>query len=216
MVCVACAGHMHQQLRGTGQRDMAAIDAATGTVHLNAAVVPRVRTLPARHPGAAAQSPWGTVNEAAPGAAGGAELCSDGGDGWGFAGSGRARGAPRPARHFVTVELRDGAAVCASNVWLARGEPTGLAVGKEWSSRSGNGVGPGSDTLDGGWHVVRKEPLLRSAASGVPGRLVRSVWRASLREWEPVVSPGAPAQVGGAHSSSMAAHSTGVAGSLEL
>ncbi|KAK9826782.1 hypothetical protein WJX81_008513 [Elliptochloris bilobata] len=34
-------GHMHQQLKGGGQRDMVAISATTGTVHLNAAVVPR-------------------------------------------------------------------------------------------------------------------------------------------------------------------------------
>lgn len=197
---------MHQQLKGSGQHDMVAIDAATGTVHLNAAVVPRIKTLPARHPGAPASRPWGHAGEDAPAVAGGPELCDDGGDGWGFAGSGRARGPPVPARHFVTVELRNGAAVCASHVWLARGARAGPAAGEGEQSglRLGLGSGSGSQTPSGAWHVVRKEPLLRSAASGVSGRLVRSVWRASSQEWEPVVSPGPPAQPCEAHGMDMA------------
>ena len=37
-------GHMHERLRGTSVlRDMVAVDASTGTVYLNAAVVPRIR-----------------------------------------------------------------------------------------------------------------------------------------------------------------------------
>ena len=39
-------GHMHHQLNprhGSALRRMAHIDAATGTVHINAAVVPRVK-----------------------------------------------------------------------------------------------------------------------------------------------------------------------------
>jgi uncharacterized protein (TIGR04168 family) len=36
-------GHMHHELRGGGRRDMAAVDAETGTIFLNAAVVPRWR-----------------------------------------------------------------------------------------------------------------------------------------------------------------------------
>ena len=39
-------GHMHERLRGTSVlRDMVAVDAGTGTVYLNAAVVPRVRQM---------------------------------------------------------------------------------------------------------------------------------------------------------------------------
>jgi uncharacterized protein (TIGR04168 family) len=37
-------GHMHETLKGGGRRNMAAVDAATGTVYLNSAVVPRVRS----------------------------------------------------------------------------------------------------------------------------------------------------------------------------
>ena len=38
-------GHMHEKLRGTLQlRNMVEVDAATGTVYLNTAVVPRIRT----------------------------------------------------------------------------------------------------------------------------------------------------------------------------
>jgi uncharacterized protein (TIGR04168 family) len=36
-------GHMHHELRGGGRRDMAAVDAETGAIFLNAAVVPRWR-----------------------------------------------------------------------------------------------------------------------------------------------------------------------------
>ena len=39
-------GHMHERLKGTSVlRDMVAVDASTGTVYLNAAVVPRVRQI---------------------------------------------------------------------------------------------------------------------------------------------------------------------------
>ncbi len=38
-------GHMHEKLRGTLQlRNMVEIDAGTGTVYLNTAIVPRIRT----------------------------------------------------------------------------------------------------------------------------------------------------------------------------
>ena len=38
-------GHMHENLRGTSSlRNMVEVDAATGTVYLNTAVVPRVRS----------------------------------------------------------------------------------------------------------------------------------------------------------------------------
>ena len=38
-------GHMHEKLQGkTSLRNMVEVDAATGTVYLNTAVVPRVRS----------------------------------------------------------------------------------------------------------------------------------------------------------------------------
>ena len=38
-------GHMHEKLRGTSSlRNMVEVDAATGTIYLNTAVVPRVRS----------------------------------------------------------------------------------------------------------------------------------------------------------------------------
>jgi hypothetical protein len=170
---------MHQALKGSGQRDMVAVDAATGTVHINAAVVPRVRgALLAPPPGAAALDAWGEGASPDP---------AD-------APPGAPRGPRVRARHFVTVELRGGAAVCASNVWLARADAAPGAP--EAGAAQAQGSSPEAPEGGGarGWRVVRKEALLRSAASGDPGRLVRRAWQASAREWQPVVSPAPPAQ----------------------
>jgi hypothetical protein len=39
-------GHMHERLRGTSSlRNMVELDASTGTVYLNTAVVPRIRKM---------------------------------------------------------------------------------------------------------------------------------------------------------------------------
>lgn len=166
---------MHQNLRVGGQRDMVAICAATGTVHINAAVVPRVRTLPPPPLGVQGPDPWDSSSSS--------DSATDGqGPGPPAAGPGRGRGQPIRARHFVTVELRGGAVVCASNVWLARG-PGGAAQG------AGFWCDPGFEGSTGPWRVLRKEALLRSARSDQPGRLVRSAWRASCDAWETVVSP---------------------------
>ena len=168
-------GHMHQSLRYGGQRDMVAICAATGTVHINAAVVPRVRTMPPPPLGVQGPDPWDSssssdsaIAEPAPGPP--------------AAGFGAPRGQPIQARHFVTVELRGGAVVCASNVWLARGPGRPAQSAGFWCD-------PGSEGSGGPWRVLRKEALLRSALSEQPGRLVRRAWRASCNEWETVVSP---------------------------
>ena len=164
---------MHQKLRFGGQRDMVAIGAATSTVHINAAVVPRVRMLPPPPLGAQGLDPWGCSSSSD-------IAVAEQGAGPLAAGPGRGRGQPVRARHFVTVELRGGAVVCASNVWLARG-PGGAGLG------AGFWVDPGYPA--GAWRVARKEALLRSAHSDQPGRLVRRAWRASCDEWETVVSP---------------------------
>ena len=119
-------GHMHHQLRGGGRRDMAAVHAATGTLCLNAAVVPRVRSFPAA---AAATAPPAAAwleqarQQAAAGQDGGAgsEPSSSAVQG-GTSDSGGTiddTGGTIEGHHFLMVRLEGQAVAAASNIWVA-------------------------------------------------------------------------------------------------
>ena len=155
-------GHMHHQLRGGGRRDMAAVHAATGTLCLNAAVVPRVRSFPAA--AAAAAPPAAAWLERSRQQEGGAsnELASSSAGGTDSTGS---TGGTVEGYHFLMVRLEGQAVAAAANIWAAvlPSEP------------GGGGGGSGERVV-----LLESEGLVRGAEDG--SRRC-SLYQASCGRW---------------------------------
>jgi hypothetical protein len=188
-------GHMHSQLAGGGSRDMVEVDAARGTVYINTAVVPRIRSF------------------AAPAGGGGG---SNGGSSGGTE-AGRT-GSTMQGHHFVLVELSGHVVTAARDVWVGVQHTAQTGSGQGGSSSNGSGGGAGSTHCV----VLHEQQLLRTAfpppntgpalaqqgaegnggtspqtaaaaaaagggsEPGSSGGYVCSIYRAHTGEWEPV------------------------------
>lgn len=179
-------GHMHSLLKGSGRRDMALVDPASGTVFVNSAVVPRIKEFdePAPTVGVAAAAGDGAAactagpapaeesDDAGPAAAGNgggspAAPAAESGQQEGPAQLQRVRG-----HHFVVVTLSEGAVASAANVWV--------------------GVTPGS-SAGGGSHCfpLREEPLVEAVtwahgndgSGGSAGGRAYRVFQGSTGSW---------------------------------
>ncbi|KAL4419082.1 hypothetical protein ABPG77_002223 [Micractinium sp. CCAP 211/92] len=182
-------GHMHSQLKGSGLRNMVEVDPASGTVYLNAAVVPRVRRLPLPADGGAAS---GTST-----------------------GGGAAAGDTIPCHHFLVVELRHGVVAAARDAWVgvqhagsdssgggAGGSRRCIIVREQELLKTSL---PPAETLGGPEAAAATGRALQGAADGISssraaaglaedcgngsstGSYVCSIYRAHTGEWEPFV-----------------------------
>jgi len=166
-------GHMHHTLKGGGHRDLAHVDPRTGTVYLNAAVVPRVRHFPAA--AAAARAAAAGAGDAD--VAGGAQPCSRG-DASRGAEAGDTRQATRRGHHFLVVELRGPAVAAARHVWVAAPAAPDLESGGGGQQQHA----PSPPVI-----LAAAELLKTSAAGDGSGRVVYSYFKAHTSEWSPVV-----------------------------
>ncbi|KAI7839666.1 hypothetical protein COHA_006475 [Chlorella ohadii] len=155
-------GHMHSQLKGRGHRNMVEVDPRTGTVYLNAAVVPRVRSFPAPEPAEVPQPHESSYDSDVPaagtaGAAGtlGAAAGRGSADGSGSS-SGGSREETIKAHHFVLVELFAGAVAAARDVW----------VGVRPAAGSSSGSSSGSSRE---CSIVHQQELVRTTLTAAAG-----------------------------------------------
>lgn len=170
---------------GGGSRNMAEVDAARGTVFLNAAVVPRIRSLPLPQ-----------------------RSGSSSGDG-SHEGEERVR-----AHHFLLVELRQQVVTAARDVWVGSQPADGPGNTPRWrvlreqpllrtafpcgSSAAEQAADLDADaTAAGQWADAAAETaaaLEAAAAAADDGsRYVCSIYRAHKGEWKPFVLQAPPA-----------------------
>lgn len=170
---------------------MAEVDPGSGTVYLNAAVVPRVRRLPLPD------------DSSAHGGNGSS------GSGGSSGGGGSAAGDTIPSHHFLVVELRHGVVAAARDVWVgvqhAEGASSGsgrrcivtreqellktsLAVA-EVSGGPGAAVAAlGAELAAAGGSGSRGGAAADcGSSSSSSGSYVCSIYRAHTGEWEPFV-----------------------------
>lgn len=174
---------------GSGLRNMVEVDPASGTVYLNAAVVPRVRRLPLPADGGAAS---GTST-----------------------GGGAAAGDTIPCHHFLVVELRHGVVAAARDAWVgvqhagsdssgggAGGSRRCIVVREQELLKTSL---PPAETPGGPEAAAATGRALQGAADGISssraaaglaedcgngsstGSYVCSIYRAHTGEWEPFV-----------------------------
>ncbi|PSC67882.1 metallophosphoesterase [Micractinium conductrix] len=129
-------GHMHSQLKGSGMRNRAEVHPQTGTLYLNAAVVPRIRPLPVPPPD---------------GEHGGGGASGNGSSGGSSGGGGQ--GATIRSHHFTVVEMRQGVVAAARDVW----------VGVQRCDAGGGGKGSGGGGAERRCMVVRQQELVKTS-----------------------------------------------------
>lgn len=180
---------------GGGSRNMAEVDATRGTVFLNAAVVPRIRSLP--------QSQC---------SAGSGSASSEGGDSSGGSSSSNEEGGARVrAHHFLVVELRQQVVTAARDVWVGvqpadqPGDAPRCAVLREQPllrtafppscSAAGEASEHGTEAAAGqsATAAAAEAAALEAASADSDGsRYVCSIYRAHTGEWEPFVLQAPP------------------------
>jgi uncharacterized protein (TIGR04168 family) len=162
---VVLFGHMHHLLKGGGKRDMVHVDGATGTVYLNAAVVPRIRKLSDDEVEAAV----------AAGIGGSRRRESDIG---GVGGGGGGGDIEAKAHHFLVVEVGRDGAESARHVWVG--------IAPSASSSAGAGGDTAGCERRRAW-LVKEEQVLVTAPSADDRSTVCSFYKAHTGEWDSVV-----------------------------
>ena len=168
---------------------MVSVDAASGTVYLNTAVVPRIVPFPAPTPSSCAGS-------SGAGEEGDADGSSSTSSGMGANGSsgGRCGGDSIYGHHFVVVEMEHGVVAAARDVW----------VGVQHTSAA-NGSNGGSGGTSRQFSVLQQQELVKTAfptagggeeagpdgsgntSSSSSGSYVCSIYCGNSGEWSPVV-----------------------------
>jgi hypothetical protein len=181
---------------GGGNRNMAEVDAARGTVFLNAAVVPRIRSLPRSQCSAVSGSAGSEGGDSSGGSSGSNEE-----------GEGRVR-----AHHFLVVELRQQVVTAARDVWVGvqpaeqPGDAPRCAVLREQPllrtafppscDAAGKAPRHPAEAAAGqpATAAAADVAALEAAAADSDGsRYVCSIYRAHTGEWEPFVLQAPPA-----------------------
>ena len=131
-----CAPWPSAQPAGSGMRNRAEVHPQTGTLYLNAAVVPRIRPLPVPPPD---------------GEHGGGGASGNGSSGGSSGGGGQ--GATIRSHHFTVVEMRQGVVAAARDVW----------VGVQRCDAGGGGKGSGGGGAERRCMVVRQQELVKTS-----------------------------------------------------